>query len=54
MRTNRTNIAITPAEAAELSGALFSSGSAAALELAPIFADIASGRLTSVELMLAG
>ena len=54
MRTNRTNIAITPAEAAELSGALFSFGSAAALELAPIFADIASGRLTSVELMLAG
>ncbi len=54
MRTNRTNIAITPAEAAELSGALFSSDSAAALELAPIFADIASGRLTSVELMLAG
>lgn len=54
MRTNRTNIAITPAEAAELSGALFSSGSAAALELAPIFADIASGGLTSVELMLAG
>ena len=54
MRTNRTNIAITPAEAAELSGALFSSGSAAALELAPIFADIASGRLTSVELVLAG
>lgn len=35
MRTNRTNIAITPAEAAELSSALFSSGSAAALELAP-------------------
>ena len=54
MQTNRTNIAITPAEAAELSGALFSSGSAAAHELAPIFADIASGRLTSVELMLAG
>lgn len=54
MQTNRTDIAITPAEAAELSGALFSSGSAAAHELAPIFADIASGRLTSVELMLAG
>lgn len=46
MRTNRTNIAITPAEAAELSSALFSSGSAAALELAPVFADIASGKLT--------
>ena len=54
MQTNRTNIVITPAEAAELSGALFSSGSAAAHELAPIFADIASGRRTSVELMLAG
>ena len=54
MRTNRTNIAITPAEAAELSSALFSSGSAAALELAPVFADIASGRLTAIELAVAG
>lgn len=54
MRTNRTNIAITPAEAAELSSALFSSGSAAALELAPVFADIASGKLTAIELAVAG
>lgn len=54
MRTNRTNIAITPAEAAELSNALFSSGSAAALELAPVFADIASGGLTAIELTVAG
>lgn len=54
MRTNRTNIAITPAEAAELSSALFSSGSAAALELAPVFADITSGRLTAIELAVAG
>ena len=54
MRTNRTNIAITPAEAAELSSALFSSGSAVALELAPVFADIASGRLTAIELAVAG
>lgn len=54
MRTNRTNIAITPAEAAELSSALFSSGSAAALELAPVFADIAAGRLTAIELAVAG
>lgn len=54
MRTNRTNIAITLAEAAELSSALFSSGSAAALELAPVFADIASGRLTAIELAVAG
>lgn len=54
MRTNRTNIEITPAEAAELSNALLSSGSAAALELAPVFADIASGRLTAIELAVAG
>ena len=54
MRTNRTNIEITPAEAAELSSAMFSSGSAAALELAPVFADIASGRLTAIELAVAG
>lgn len=54
MRTNRTNIAITPAEAAELSSALLSSGSAAALELAPVFADIASGKLTAIELAVAG
>ena len=54
MRTNRTNIAITPAEAAELSSALFSSGSAVALELAPVFADIASGRLTAIELAVVG
>lgn len=54
MRTNRTNIAITPAEAAELSSALFSSGGAVALELAPVFADIASGRLTAIELAVAG
>ena len=40
--------------AAELSSALFSSGSAAALELAPVFADIASGKLTAIELAVAG
>lgn len=54
MRTNRTNITITPAEAAELSSALFLSGSASALQLAPVFADIASGRLTAIELAVAG
>lgn len=54
MRTNRTNIEITPAEAAELSSALFSSSSTAALELAPVFSDIASGRLTAIELAVAG
>ena len=37
--TNPTPETPAPAEAAELSSALFSSGSAAALELAPVFAD---------------
>lgn len=54
MRAKRTNIAITPAEAAELSAALYSSGGAAARALAPLLADVASGRLDAIELAVAG
>ena len=42
MVTRRTRIDITPSEAAELSHALFSSGSALARDLAPVFSDIAA------------
>ena len=49
MVTRRTRIDITPSEAAELSHALFSSGSALARDLAPVFSDIAAGRLSDDE-----
>lgn len=54
MVTRRTRIDITLAEAAELSHALFSSDSALARDLAPVFSDIAAGRLSAVELAIDG
>ena len=54
MVTRRTRIDITPAEAAELSHALFSSDSVLARDLAPVFSDIAAGRLNAVELAIDG
>lgn len=54
MITRRTRIDITPTEAAELSHALFSSSSALAHDLAPVFSDIAAGKLSAVELAIDG
>lgn len=54
MLTRRTHIEITSAEAEELCRALLCSESPVARDLAPVLADLATGRLTSVELAAGG
>lgn len=54
MVARRTHIQITADEAARIGCALFSSDEPVARELAPAFAEVASGKLAAIELSVGG